>query len=125
VEAVISLLQRACQLGWVPVPTAAKVLHRKRPRLVPMLDSVLIGHYLGAGGRLDLAPRTQDKRHAAEAARVPLLAFRDDLLAAWDELTRLRQMLDGAGFPVSELRILEVLVWMAADPRQQYVGQVG
>jgi hypothetical protein len=39
------LLEAAVQVPWVLVPVACKVLHCKRPRLIPMLDNVVLGHY--------------------------------------------------------------------------------
>lgn len=121
VETVVDLLQAACQTPYVLVPVATKVLHRKRRRLVPMLDNVVIGYYLDALDRRDLLAATQDKKRAAAAARIPLGAFRLDLEDAWPQLTALKAQLDGAGLPVMELRILEVLVWMWAEPLRQYM----
>ena len=120
-DQLIELLQAACQVRYVLVPVATKVLHRKRRRLIPMLDNVVGGYYLDALGRRDLAGATQDKKRAAEAARIPLEAFRSDLESVWPQLTQLRERLDTAGLPVTELRILEVLVWMWADPFRQYL----
>jgi hypothetical protein len=44
-----------------------------------------------------------------------------DLTAAWEQLTDLRAHVTSAGFPVTELRLLEVLVWIWADPQRQYL----
>lgn len=45
------LLDAACEAWGVWLPRATKVLHRKRRRLIPMLDTVVIEHYLAAHGR--------------------------------------------------------------------------
>lgn len=124
-DQVVEVLHAACQVPYVLVPVATKVLHRKRRGLIPMLDTVVSDYYLGSLGRRDLRPATQDKRRAAEAARLPLEGFRKDLDALWPELTELRAQLAAAGFPVTELRILEVLVWMWADPLRQYLQLLG
>ena len=119
---VVDLLDAACQVPYVLVPVATKVLHRKRRQLIPMLDTVVSDCYLDALERSDLRAATQDKKRAAEAARVPLEGFSRDLDALWRQLNELRAHLDSAGFPVTELRILEVLLWIGADPLRQYVG---
>lgn len=118
---VVELLDAACQVKWVLVPVAAKVLHRKRPSLIPMLDTVVSDYYLRTAGRLDLRAAREDKRRAAATAQVPLDAFRHDLEDAWRRLGELRSALAGEGWPVAELRILEVMIWMWADPLRQYV----
>lgn len=119
-DEVVALLHAACQVKWVLVPVAAKVLHRKRRGLVPMLDTVVSDFYLDALQRTDLRAAREDGSRAAEAARVPLDAFRRDLAESWEVLTEFQSHLQAAGFPVSQLRILEVLVWMFADPLRQY-----
>lgn len=120
-DQLVDLLHAACQVPYVLIPVATKVLHRKRRSLIPMLDTVVSNYYLDCLGRGDLRASTQDKKRAATAARVPLEGFKLDLDAAWEQLTDLRAHLDSAGFPVTELRILEVLVWIWADPQRQYL----
>lgn len=122
---MVEVLHTACQVPYVLVPVATKVLHRKRRSLIPMLDTVVSDYYLGSLGRQDLRAATQDKRRAAEAARMPLEGFRKDLDALWSELTEFRAQLAAAGFAVTELRILEVLVWKWADPLRQYLQLLG
>lgn len=119
-DEVVALLHAACQVKWVLVPVAAKVLHRKRRGLVPMLDTVVSDYYLDALQRTDLRSAREDGSRAAEAARVPLNAFRRDLAESWDALTEFQSQLQVDLFPVTQLRILEVLVWMFADPLRQY-----
>lgn len=86
-----------------------------------MLDTVISNYYLDAMNRHNLRAATQDKKRAAEAARVPLEGFRKDLDVVWPQLTELRSGLIAVDRPVTELQILEVLVWMWADPLRQYL----
>ena len=81
-----------------------------------MLDSIVTDYYLESLNRPDLRAATQDKKRAASTGLMPLEGFRADLESAWPELTELRHLLAGSGFPVTQLRILEVLIWMLADP---------
>ncbi len=115
------LLAAACQVRGVLLPVATKVLHRKRRGLVPMLDSVLIDHYLRAGTGV---PRAAfgDSRRAGEAA-VPILeAFRADLTGAWNDLTAVAARLAESGYQLAPLRILELLTWTETEPRGYYRG---
>lgn len=121
-DQVVGIFDAACRVKWVLVPVAAKVLHRKRRRLIPMLDTVVSDYYLSAADRKDLRAAREDKSRAAEAARVPLEAFTQDLIELWEPLSAMQSMLVSEGWAVTELRILEVLVWMWADPLQQYLG---
>ena len=120
-----ALLEAAVQVPEVLVPVATKVLHRKRPALILMLDDVVSTYYLAALGRSTLRGRTQDKRHAASVAMIVLEAFRDDLLAVSVDVERLRSRLADAGFPVSAVRLMEVLIWTQVEPRGYYLDAVG
>lgn len=124
---VRNLLAAALDTRGVLIPVATKVLHRKRRALVPMLDSVLIEHY-----RPGYVQKMQDKgtlgnlKHAykradiADRAMDVMALFRQDLLAAQDELAALRLYLAADGFDLTQVRILELLVWMHCEPNQYY-----
>ncbi len=64
-EPLRELLHAAVQIKGVLIPVATKVLHRKRRSLVPMLDSVVIRHYLSAPEYKALLPGTESKDKAA------------------------------------------------------------
>ncbi len=85
----------------------SKVLHRKRPDLVPLYDSRIFESYTAPGA----IPR-ETHRSWREFMTLLLTAMREDLraeAAAFDELHRVS---DGA---VTRLRALDVLVWRTAD----------
>ncbi len=81
------------------LPGVTKVLHRKRPGLIPMPDNVVLGHYLRSLDQAGLWPKTQDKRHAAGVGCMVLQAFRADLIAARAPLEAMRQPLADQGLP--------------------------
>lgn len=122
---VQELLHAAVQVRGVLVPVATKVLHRKRPRLVPMLDTVVIVHYLKALGQAHRLGSTQTKPHAAAVAMTVLAAFRADLLAAGPQLEHLQRGLAVAGYPLALVRILELLVWTQVEPNGHYRAAPG
>ncbi len=122
-DAVKRLLHAACQVRWVLVPVATKVLHRKRPRLIPMLDSVVNGYYLDAKHKSGLRAALEDGDHgerAAGAAMAILRAFRDDLRATEPELTQLQADLGQMGYELTLVRLLELLLWVGTEPRGYY-----
>lgn len=101
----LSGLYRALSgLPAVGVPRVTKVLHRKRPALVPVLDEV-VRSYLCDVEPLSL---TGD---AADRALTLTQAYHRELHHQLAELTQLRVALDGRGIQLSECRILDVLLW--------------
>jgi hypothetical protein len=117
---VVRLLDAAVQTRFVLLPVATKVLHRKRPRLIPILDQVVMDHYLGAMGRDVLRPWTQDKKRAAEPCRVVLEAIRSDALEAAPLLREVQIELADRGYSLTTLRILDILVWTQVEQRGYY-----
>ena len=86
----------------------SKVLHRKRPDLVPLYDSRIFEAYT-APGAIERSPH----RSWGESMTLLLRQMRADLVAeraAFDSSAR-----GGAGAPLSRLRILDVLVWRTAE----------
>ena len=88
----------------------SKVLHRKRPELVPLYDSRIFEAYTAPGA----IPRTTD---IAWQQFMALLCtqMRDDLRAEAPAFAALQQLAAAEGTPVSQLRILDILVWRTAD----------
>jgi hypothetical protein len=114
------LLHEAVQVQGVLIPVATKVLHRKRRSLVPMLDSVVIRHYLSAPEYKALRAGTESKGKAADVAMEALCLFHDDLLKARNEIEVVQQQLAVAGFPLTPVRVLELLVWTETEPAGAY-----
>lgn len=112
---IAALLHAAIAVPRVLIPVATKVLHRKRPALIPMLDNVVLSHYLGR-----LPPSTQDKNRAAGVAIDVLEKFRIDLIAVRAEVDVIVTELIVTGFMLSPVRALEVLVWTEVEERGYY-----
>jgi Family of unknown function (DUF6308) len=119
-EPLRELLHSAVQARWVLIPVATKVLHRKRRSLIPMLDSVVLRHYLGGPEYKTILPGTESKAKAADVAMEALRLFRHDLLQTESEIGRLRDKLALVGFPLTLVRILELLVWTQVEPAGNY-----
>ncbi len=116
---VEGLLEAAIQVPGVLIPVATKVLHRKRPHLIPILDNVVLAHYLGTTPQR-LPAATQDKQRAAGAAVRVLDQFRGDLRGAHQAIQTIRQRLLLDGYDLSPVRILELLLWTQVEERGYY-----
>lgn len=84
----------------------SKVLHRKRPWFIPLIDREIIDWY---------RPRTGQRR-AVEAWAPLLHVLRDDLESNRDHLAELRfvlGMLHGAW--ITDVRTVDIVIWMAAQ----------
>jgi hypothetical protein len=91
----------------------SKVLHRKRPDLVPIYDSRIFEAYTAPG----VLPRTLD-RSWQEFMRLLCMQMRADLQAEAEAFSELQLSAEEAGAPITKLRILDVLVWRAAGSWQ-------
>ena len=120
---VRALFDAACAVRGVLMPVATKVLFRKRRSLIPMLDNVVLFAYLDALGRNALKGQSQDGSKAGGVGVFVLKAFRRDLTECWEALEAESARLGEQGWPVTPLRVLEVAVWMATEPRNYYREQ--
>jgi Family of unknown function (DUF6308) len=115
------LLAAAVQAPGVLVATATKVLHRKRRFLIPMLDSVVLRHYLAANPASFRACVESDyKSKAADGAMDAVTAFHGDLVAVQPGIESIRNSLARKWYALSPVRILEVLVWTEVEPGAGY-----
>jgi hypothetical protein len=105
-DAVGSAFDLVCRIPKIKLARASKILHKKRPDLIPIIDSVLIAYYR------DVDQEGWQNLTCGEEAKKVLRLFRSDLIAARDELRPIRQRLDQLGRPLSEVRSLELLIWM-------------
>jgi hypothetical protein len=89
----------------------SKVLHRKRPDLVPLYDSRIWTAYTvsGAIGR-------GSHRPWVEVMQALCHAMRSDLANNRAEFVTLQKAAAGQGAELTLLRILDVLVWMSSEP---------
>jgi hypothetical protein len=85
-----------------------KALHRKRPALIPMLDSVVQG-YLHDD---DLGANAPFGDRALELVR----GYKRDLDRNRPAMRAVRRDLARRGYPMTEVRILDLLIWSVAAP---------
>ena len=88
----------------------SKVLHRKRPDLVPLYDSRIFEAYTAPGA----LPRATDRAWADFIFDL-CRQMREDLQAEQEAFDQLVRLAGDAGADLSRLRILDILVWRTAD----------
>jgi hypothetical protein len=117
------LFDAACAPRGVLLAVATKVLHRKRPGYVPMLDSVIIAAYADATGKPNYKGLAAGNKEKAGSAGTYVMAFfRQDLMAVRGDLAPIHDKLRSIGAPMTPVRLLEVAVWMANEPNGYYRG---
>ena len=87
----------------------SKVLHRKRPELVPLYDSRIFEAYTAPGA----IPRATD-RSWQDFMELLCMQMREDLQTEQEAFVALEQLAADEGTPVTQLRILDILVWRTA-----------
>jgi hypothetical protein len=88
----------------------SKVLHRKRPDLVPLYDSRIFEAYTAPGA----VPRSTHRSWQNFMAAL-CMQMRADLQAEAAAFDELEKLVAGHDAPVTRLRILDILVWRAAE----------
>jgi hypothetical protein len=108
-----NLLLQAIEVPGVGIAVATKVLHRKRPNFIPMLDYVIIKNYLDPQEIAALKnPRNwNDTELIVSLALTAIAAFRSDLESCRGAIEILGHALAGESFLLSPVRILEILIW--------------
>ena len=106
--ALTALFEAFAGIHGVGFSKMTKTLHPKRPALIPMLDSV-VQKYLAEDGLPDAAM-------FGERATALVRAYKDDLDRNSSALRELRQELADRGYHVTEVRLLDLLIWCALTP---------
>jgi hypothetical protein len=85
-----------------------KALHKKRPALIPMLDSVVQAY-------LTSDPTSLSAETFGEEATALVRRYKQDLDRNRDALQELRLELESRGYPATEVRILDLLIWSVSS----------
>ena len=93
-------------IGGVGMSKMTKALYRKRPALIPILDSIVQGYLVGD----DLGAQAPFGERALGLVR----GYRRDLDNNWAAVGAVRQELAGRGYGLTEVRILDLLILSAA-----------
>lgn len=121
-DPVHQLFAAAMTAKFVLLATATKVLHRKRPGLIPIMDSVVVGHYVREDATEQALFRrsSENRTAAADIGRLTVERLREDVIDEDDALDELRQGLGSEGFHLSHVRITDILVWTERELAGSY-----
>ena len=98
------LLEKACNIKGVRLAVATKVLHLKRPKLIPVLDSYII--------KLLLDRNIPDnKARLAPLGIEAMNLVREDLIANRVEFLALSQRLADLPIQLGTVRLYDILAW--------------
>lgn len=116
-EAVTALFDRFCEIKYAGAAVATKILHKKRPRLIPIFDSVISACISRCA---DLVPPAR----ASEGERLVcgMKSFRNMLIGCVDSIRRLLLEPEVRTYSLSPVRALEVLLWIENEPNGYYAG---
>jgi hypothetical protein len=102
-SALTGLFEAFSDIRGIGLSKVTKTLHPKRPALIPMLDSV-VQAYLDAA---DLGGSDSFGERATALVR----SYKGDLDRNRGTLRGLQRTLAGRGFELTEVRILDILIW--------------
>ncbi len=109
-----ALFAAFCGIRYAAEAVTTKVLHKKRPQLIPIYDRVL-----GEFFRPQIEPRIW-RQGGAPFLITYMRLFRDLLVVHEREIAELTQFVTDAGWPVTPVRVLDVLLWMEMEPSGYY-----
>lgn len=111
-----ALFKAFCDIPWAGAAVSSKILHKKRPKLIPIYDSV-IAIYINRCNTEPPLPRGSSE--AAHTLR-GIKCFRNLLLSSFEDIERLRDLPEMSRFPLSAVRVLEVLLWIENESNGYY-----
>jgi Family of unknown function (DUF6308) len=119
--ALTRLFEAFADIRGVGFAKMTKALHRKRPALIPMLDSVVQAYLM----RDDPAARSPGS--FGERATALVRSYKRDLDRNRSVLRQIQQELENRGYRLSEVRILDLVLWSvsAAQRAAREAGTAG
>lgn len=113
-DTVVRMFEEFEHTRHAKLAVASKILHKKRPSLIPIMDYVIRRYYEQTYPSYAWSPKCgplsgQLMRH-----------FRQDLVAVQSQLQALASHLRAAGNPLTLVRLLEMLIWIEKEPKGHY-----
>ena len=100
------MINATCGIHRVALGSATKILHKKRPALIPIFDSRVHGYYCTRLPRPRRCGKTGE--HFLRLTRL----FHADMLSVAQELRDLREQFTRLQKPLTASRILDHLIWV-------------
>lgn len=100
------LLEAFCSLQGVGIAVATKVLHLKRPEMIPIIDSFVAEFLLGIKLQ-NITNKATLVQKAVECTNI----IRRDIRRNLQAFTELREQLSNLPIPLTKVRLYDILVW--------------
>jgi hypothetical protein len=113
---IATALDGICYVPRAKLAVASKILHKKRPALILMMDSVITEYY-------DSSHSIRRNISWGEIGVEIMKAFRQDVLSVKEYLESLACELKRINKPLSLCRILEILIWVKLERTGYYRNQ--
>ncbi len=118
-EELEALLAVFKQIHGVGIVDATRILHKKRPLLIPICDDAI--RAFTSRYRDDDAMLPQNSGKTSIVTR-NIRLFRDMLLRCQRQIHQLGSLPEMANYPVSPVRLLGVLLWIESDHKGRYMS---
>ncbi|NQS88674.1 hypothetical protein HQ584_02645 [Patescibacteria group bacterium] len=105
-EKLYNLLISFCSIKGVGIAVATKILHLKRPKLIPILDSFVVKFLLGIDTQ-----NVWDKQHLIETGIKATEIIREDIRENWEDFITLQEKLSDLPILLEKVRLYDILVW--------------
>ena len=102
-----ALFETFAEIRGVGFSKMTKALHRKRPALIPMLDSIVQAYLAGDDDG------TESPESFGERATALVRSYKRDLDANRTALRAVQHELESRGYRITEVRLLDLLIWSA------------
>ena len=104
-EKLFNLFVSSCSIKGVGIAVATKILHLKRPKLIPILDSFVIKFLLG------ISTENMTKQQQVKIALMAIDVIRKDIIDNRDSFIYLKQNLSDLLILLETVRLYDILVW--------------
>jgi hypothetical protein len=117
-EGLRAAVDAVCSVKWAKLAVATKILHKKRPGLVPIFDGYVERQYKRAVPQEERWRRAGWGRYCLALTRL----VHRDMLNARQTLVQLSTELADNGTPMTPCRILNALTWKTVDEAERQEG---
>jgi hypothetical protein len=109
------LFNSFCTIHYSGPAVGTKILHKKRPALVPIIDSVMSGYFGCCQATIPPNSAPVGERLVAN-----MQCFREQLLGSRPEIDSLCAVAEAQGYAITPVRALEILIWIEREPNGYY-----
>jgi hypothetical protein len=117
-QAISRAITMVCEIHRAKLSIATKILHKKRPGLIHVFDSVVEGQYWPKW-----CPSVPGRSYGDYAVALTH-CFRQDMLSVATELRQMRDTMVEKGTPMTAGRILNVLIWAVSSGNEDWLRGV-